>query len=83
METRPFDDEAFLRVFATLNERQARRYAAERAMTLGHGGRTSIVRLTGLSYPTLRRGVAELRAAVAPAVALAPGRVRRPGGERS
>ena len=82
METRPFDDEAFLRVFATLNERQARLYAAERAVALGYGGRTRIARLTGLSYPTLRRGVAELRAAIAPAVALAPGRIRRPGGGR-
>jgi hypothetical protein len=82
MQAAPFDDEAFLRVFATLNERQARLYAAERALALGHGGRARIARLTGLSYPTLRRGVTELQAEVAPAAALAPGRVRRPGGGR-
>src|SRR5687768_7491810 len=82
MEPLPFDDVAFLRVFATLNERQARLYAAERALALGPGGRTRIARLTGLSYPTLRRGVAELRGEIAPAVAVAPGRVRRPGGGR-
>jgi hypothetical protein len=82
MQTPPIDEAAFLRVFATLNERQARLYAAERALALGHGGRAVVARLTGLSYPTLRKGVAELRDEVAPAVALAPGRVRHPGGGR-
>jgi len=82
MQPAPLDDEAFLRVLATLNERQARLYAAERALALGYGGRTRIVRLSGLSYPTLRRGVTELLGEIAPAVALAPGRVRQPGGGR-
>ena len=82
MATGGFNDKAFVRVFALLNERQARLYAAERALALGRGGRARIARLTGLSYPTLRRGVTELRGKVAPAEALAPGRVRRPGGGR-
>jgi hypothetical protein len=77
MERQPFDDEAFLRVFAKLYERQARLVAPERALALGHGGRTRVARLTGLSYPTLRRGMAELRGEVASAVGLAPGRLLR------
>jgi len=60
MHSAPFDDEAFSRVLATLNERQARLYAAERALVLGYGGRARIVRLSGLSYPTLQRGVTDL-----------------------
>ena len=76
------DNEAFLRFFATLNERQARLCAAERALALGWGGITRVARVTGLTAKTIRKGIAELRAAQPPAAVLPPGRSRRPGGGR-
>jgi hypothetical protein len=76
------DDEAFLRFFATLNERQARLCAAERALALGRGGITRVAGVTGLSVKTIRKGIAELGAATPPAAALPVGRSRRPGGGR-
>jgi hypothetical protein len=76
------DDEAFLRFFATLNERQARLCAAERALALGRGGIGRVAGVTGLSVKTIRKGIAELQAATPPAEALPAGRSRRPGGGR-
>src|SRR5262245_35259417 len=73
-----FDEATFLRFFRTLDERQARLCAAERALALGWGGLTHLARVTGLSRETVRKGIAELRT---PAPA-APGRVRGPGGGR-
>jgi hypothetical protein len=78
MQAPPFDEQTFLRFFRTLDERQARLCAAERALALGWGGITRLARVTGLSRETVRKGIAELRAG-AP---LPPGRVRRPGGGR-
>jgi DDE family transposase len=78
MQAPPFDEQAFLRFFRTLDERRARLCAAERALALGWGGITRLARVTGLSRETVRKGIAELRAG-APG---APGRVRRPGGGR-
>jgi len=75
-----FDEETFARFYATLDERQRRLCAAERALALGPGGIARLSRVTGLSAATVRKGIAELRDP-AP-VALAPGRVRRPGGGR-
>jgi hypothetical protein len=71
-----------LRFFATLNERQARLCAAERALALGRGGITRLAQVTGLSVQTIRKGIAELRAPTAPADVLPPGRSRRAGGGR-
>ncbi|MFL6180491.1 MAG: ISAzo13 family transposase [Actinomycetes bacterium] len=76
------DDEHFLRFFRTLNERQARLCAAERALALGRGGITRLAQVTGLSPKTIRKGIAELRGNTPPAVALPLGRSRRPGGGR-
>jgi hypothetical protein len=73
------DEETFLRCFRTLDERQARLCAAERALAMGRGGITLVSRVTGLSYPTIHKGITELRN---PASALMSGRVRRPGGGR-
>src|SRR3712207_9477864 len=56
-----FDEATFLRFFGTLNERQARLCAAERALALGWGGITRLARLTGLAPRTIRNGIAELR----------------------
>jgi hypothetical protein len=78
MQAPPFDEATFLRFFRTLDERQARLCAAERALALGWGGITRLARVTGLARETVRQGIAELRAGAA----LAPGRVRRPGGGR-
>jgi len=78
MRGAPFDEATFLRFFGTLDERQARLCAAERARALGRGGIARLARVTGLSRQTVRRGMAELRAGPPPA----PGRVRRPGAGR-
>ncbi len=79
-ETAGFDEERFGRFYATLNERQRRLCAAERALALGEGGSARLSRVTGLSATTVRKGIAELRDPRA--VVLAPGRVRRAGGGR-
>ncbi|HEY3080280.1 MAG TPA: hypothetical protein VGM69_10270, partial [Chloroflexota bacterium] len=70
MQPPPFDEATFLRFFGTLDERQARLCAAERALALGWGGITRLARVTGLASDTIAKGIAELRAGAA----LAPGR---------
>src|SRR5260370_30460221 len=79
MTPRRFDEETSLRFLRTLDARQARLCAAERALALGRGGITRLVRVTGLSHPTIRKGMAELHSAALP---LAVGRIRRPGAGR-
>ena len=79
MKRPPLDEDTFLRFFRTLDERQARLCAAERALVIGRGGITLVSRVTGLSYPTIHKGIAELRSTAVP---LAIGRIRRPGGGR-
>jgi hypothetical protein len=72
---------AWLKVLSTLNERQARLFVAERALTLGRGGISQMSRLTGISRPTIMKGAAELLAKGGlPSVK--EGRIRRPGGGR-
>jgi Rhodopirellula transposase DDE domain len=73
------DEDTFLRFFQTLDERQARLCAAERALAIGRGGITLVSRVTGLSYPTIHKGITELRNTAA---TLTTGRIRRPGGGR-
>ncbi|HEV3263551.1 MAG TPA: ISAzo13 family transposase [Gemmataceae bacterium] len=66
-----------------LNERQRRLWAATEALALGHGGITQAAEATGLSRMTVRAGVRELRQQERqPEAALAPERVRQPGGGR-
>jgi len=60
-----------------LDERQRRLLAAADAQALGHGGVTLVSRATGLSRPTLQRGMKELAAGPREL-----NRVRRPGGGR-
>ena len=79
MQRPRLDEDTFLRFFRTLDERQARLCAAERALAVGRGGITLVSRVTGLSYPTIHKGIAELRATAA---ILPSGRVRRLGGGR-
>ncbi len=68
-----------LKVLETLNEAQARWYVAKEALTLGRGGLKRMHELTGMSQPTILKGMRELRA---PGPLGLPGRVRKPGGGR-
>ena len=60
-----------------LDERQRRLLLAAEAKVLGHGGVSRVAAVSGVSRPTVRRGLAELSRP-----ALAAGRVRRAGGGR-
>jgi hypothetical protein len=70
--------EKFRVLAGELNERQRRLWAASEARVAGRGGIAATARATGISVPTIRKGIAELRAGER----LEPGRVRRPGGGR-
>jgi hypothetical protein len=70
--------ERFRALAGELNERQRRLWAASEARSAGFGGITAIARATGISVPTIRKGICELEAGVR----LDPGRVRRAGGGR-
>jgi transposase len=63
----------------TFNERSLRCWAAAEAISLGHGGIPCVAKATGVSESTIEAGIRELRE---PAVTLAEGRVRKPGGGR-
>jgi len=60
------------------NERQRRLWAASEAMCLGHGGISLVARATGLSRPTIHKGIKELEKGES----LAEHRVRGEGGGR-
>jgi hypothetical protein len=55
------DDLMILKVLSRLNEAQARLYVAKEAICNGRGGVQRMHRLTGLSRPTIVRGMLELR----------------------
>jgi hypothetical protein len=61
-----------------LNERQRRLWAASEARSAGRGGIAATARATGISVPTIRKGVRELESGEH----LDPGRVRKRGGGR-
>src|SRR3954451_11178589 len=67
-----------------LHEKAQRRWAACEARALGRGGISLVATATGLSRPTIRRGLVELdTASDAVEEELQPGaRIRRPGGGR-
>jgi hypothetical protein len=50
-----------LKVLSTLNEAQARWYVAKEALSLGRGGLKRMHELTGLSRPTILKGIRELQ----------------------
>ena len=77
----PESERHWLRVLGTLNEAQARVFVAQRALEEGRGGISRLSRLTGMSRPTIMKGVAELEGK-APLVDGESGRVRKPGGGR-
>jgi len=63
-----------------LDERQRRLMAAAELAAAGPGGVSAVARATGVSRRAIRAGAKDLRARGA--AALAPGRIRRPGGGR-
>lgn len=62
-------------LFATLSEKDRRRYAAVEADKLGHGGTAYISELFGIDAKTIRRGRSDLDQPADPAA----GRVRKKG----
>ena len=61
-----------------LDERMRRTWAATEAIALGRGGATQVAEATGLSLPTIRRGMREL----VEGCSLSPERTRNVGGGR-
>jgi hypothetical protein len=70
--------ERWLIVRDELDERGRRMWAAAEARTHGRGGIAAVVRATGISEATVRRGIAE----VASGERAPEGRIRRPGAGR-
>ena len=68
-------------MFRTLNEFQARLFAADKALDLGRGGISRLSALTGLSRTTITKAVEELESG-GKLVSPGEGRVRRVGGGR-
>src|SRR5260370_25205309 len=70
----------FRKVFETLNEAQRRWLAGREALRCGRGGIQRMVEASGLSKPTILKGIEELRGKRK--LVAEEGRVRRPGGGR-
>jgi len=68
-----------LKVLGTLNEAQARWFVAREVLARGRGGLKIVHEATGMSRPTILKGIRELRGKKALA---ASERIRRPGGGR-
>jgi hypothetical protein len=77
----PETERHWLRVLGTLTEAQARVFVAQKALEEGRGGVSRLARLTGMSRPTILKGIAELEADRLPARA-ETGRIREAGGGR-
>jgi transposase len=77
METESTLGTKYEALFQHLDERQRRLVAAADAEGLGRGGASIVARASGLSRPTIHKGLRELREAPLPA-----GQVRRPGAGR-
>ena len=60
---------------------QARVFVAQRALEEGRGGVSRLARLTGMSRPTILKGIADLQGKVLE-VGVETGRIRQPGGGR-
>jgi len=63
-----------------LDERERRIWAAVEARSLGHGGIKMVALATGLTYPTIKKGIEELKSSTT--MSVEKGRIRRPGGGR-
>jgi hypothetical protein len=73
------DEKLFLKVLATLNEAQARWCVARETLARGRGGLKAMHQLTGMSRPTILRGIREVRGG---RLRSARERIREPGGGR-
>lgn len=73
------EDQLVLKILASLNEAQARWYIAKEALARGRGGLKEMHELTGMSRPTILKGIRELRER---RVLSINERVRRPGAGR-
>ena len=74
-------EKRWLKVFGTLNEFQARLFAADKALDLGRGGISRVSALTGLSRTTITKAVEELGGSGKLRMP-GEGRIRRVGGGR-
>jgi hypothetical protein len=74
-------EKRWLRVFSTLNEFQARLFAADKALDLGRGGISRLSVLTGLSRTTISKAVEKLEG-FGKLVSPGEGRARQVGGGR-
>ena len=72
----PEVEQRMKKLYASLNEKDRRQYAAIEANKLGYGGEAYIVRLLGCDYKTLQRGLEELDHPPD----LPRGRIRKKGG---
>jgi arginine repressor len=72
-------DRALVKLLGTLDEAQKRWFVGREAMLLGHGGVKRLCELSGLSKPTVLRGIRELKAQ---RPLREQGRVRHAGGGR-
>ena len=61
-----------------LNEKQRRIFLASEAMSYGYGGISKVSKISGVSIPTIRRGIKEIETGQA----IENGRVRKVGGGR-
>jgi Rhodopirellula transposase DDE domain len=77
----PESERQWLRVLGTLNESQARLFVAQKALAEGRGGISRLSQLTGMSRPTIMKGITELDSPQ-PLDSVTVGRVRQPGGGR-
>jgi hypothetical protein len=66
--------------YATLSEKDKRRYAAVEAQKLGHGGITYVTKVLGCAHGTISSGIKELDEL--PEESSYDPRMRRPGGGR-
>src|SRR5947209_7082998 len=69
----------WLKVLATLDEARARWYVAQKALELGRGGILRMHELTGMSRPTILKGIRELKESKGLPTS---DQIRQPGGGR-
>ncbi len=79
MATAAMADKLMLKLLRSLNEAQARWYVAREAIARGWGGIQAMHELTGMSRPTIARGIKELQEKKD---LVHTGRVRKAGGGR-
>lgn len=54
-------EERILTMLPLLNEKQKRFFLATEAMSYGHGGIAKVSQISGVSLPTIRRGIKEIK----------------------